>query len=146
MMMPLHGITRLLGSLFYADKQLTASELKRVAKPNAQALIYDNAVVLEPFIKSHQLVPDNQGIDYDHYLCLACCLGFSSDPATIERISFPGPAKHRIHLLLSEAALYQAYKKRYKNNSLEVRLLQDLEQSNTHYEVQADIFYSQYTL
>jgi len=145
-MMPLHGITRLLGSLFYADKQLTAAELKRVAKPNAQALIYDFAVVFEPFIKSHQLVLDNQGNDYDHYCNLAGTEGFSSDPATTERISFPVTAKQLMHLLLSEAALYQAYKKRYKNNSLEVRLLQDLEQSNTHYEVQADIFYSQYTL
>lgn len=122
------------GSLFYADLTVAASELKRVARAGAQVFVYDFAVVLAPFIAAHQLVVQEvEG--YDHRCNFAGIKGFTKQAATVERVTFQVTASQLMHLLLSEPALYQAYRVRYRKQLPDEFLKQELLQTGTMFEI-----------
>lgn len=134
------------GSLFYADIALAAKELQRVAKPGAWVLVYDFAVMLEPFIHTHQLCVDATENTYNHRCNFASIAGFHHQAATLEQLSFAITAEQLAHLLLSEPQLYSAYAKRFNNANPHQPLQQLLLAEEAQHHVQANIFYTHYTL
>ena len=134
------------GVLYYADLRRAAAELCRICKNQARVLVYDFSVVFKPFIDLHGLRVEQPDNAYNHRCNFAGMAGFSDDEATVERIAFSVQPGQLAHLLLSEPHLYEAYMAHYDTQAPYEGLTKELLQVQDSFNVEADIFYTMYTM
>ena len=132
------------GSLFYADRDATGVEIRRVCSRNAEVIVYDFEILLDDVLQQCGIDPQAAGSTYDHTVNFSGDPGFREVVVKNERLSVEMSASQLTHILLSDSNRLDQFVNRYRSTDPSESLERDLRSGTDRVSVEADIYYSRY--
>lgn len=134
------------GSLFYADPDATGAELRRVCRDRAVVVVYDFEVLIGELLARYGIDAPDCGFDYDHRANFSGAIGLAEIAAGSERVGVQATASQLAHLLLSDPHRFDHFARRYQMSDPFLPLARELASTLDRSAVEADIYYSRYTV
>ena len=91
------------GSLFYADAEAAAREVRRVGRPGAAVVVYDFDVLLSDAVRALGVDAAGVAADYDHSVNLSGRAGLAERSVVAERVVVGVTADELAHVVLSDS-------------------------------------------
>ena len=134
------------GSLFYADLNATAQELKRVCRKAAVIAPYDFEVLLDEALEQRGIDLPATESDYDRRVNFSGVAGFIEIRAEREQVSLATTTSELAHVLLSDRRRYEAIANAYDTADPFLELERQLNSSDEPPSIKADLYYAKYQL
>lgn len=132
------------GSLSYANLNETVAELRRVCRDRARVVPYDFEVLIDKVLEPFDIAANAPDGDYDHRANFSSVPEFHESLCKHERILFEVQPAELAHILLADAARYDAFVSRYETNTPHQDLLEELGRDTRSVAIEADLYYSVY--
>jgi SAM-dependent methyltransferase len=132
------------GSLFYADTEVAAAEVRRVCRGGGVIVTYDFELLLAELLRCIGIEPEAAGSDYDHRANLSGASGLQEEEVGRARVAVPVEATELAHLVLSDSTRFDRIASRYRTPDPFPALVRELRSLSDPPTVEADIHYSRY--
>lgn len=132
------------GSLFYAQSETLAEEMKRVCRSRALAIPYDFEILLGDVVQQCGLAAKEAEVHYDYAANFSGIAFFREITVGREQVSLEVTAAELAHIMLSESHYHRAFAEKYGASDPFASLTSDLEAVRKKHFLKANIYFSKY--